>query len=71
MELLPKVGAFCALYPSFPPAFLKDTFFEDHICEFISSVLTTVPVYILHCLPEREAAHLVLDTVYGPFIKPA
>jgi len=69
IELLPNVGAFCALYPSFPPAFLRDTLFEDYICEFISLVLTTVPVYILHCLPDKEAANLVLDTVYKSKIK--
>ncbi len=69
VEVLSKSGAFCALYPSFPPAFLRDTLFEDYICEFISLVLTTVPVYILHCLPDKEAANLVLDTVYKSKIK--
>lgn len=64
IELLPKLGAFCALYPSFPPAFLRDAYFEDHICGFISEVLKNVPVYTLHCRPDREAAFLVLDTVY-------
>lgn len=64
IERLSGVGAFCALYPSFPPAFLRDAYFEDHICGFIAEVLKDVPVYSLHCLPEREAAYLVLDTVY-------
>ncbi|MDD3033807.1 MAG: hypothetical protein PHT25_04345 [Bacteroidales bacterium] len=64
IELLSGVGAFCALYPSFPPAFFKDPYFENNICEFISAIIKEVPVYTLHCLPDREAAYLVLDTVY-------
>lgn len=64
IELLSGIGAFCALYPSYPPAFFRDPYFENHICEFISAIIKEVPVYTLHCLPDREAAYLVLDTVY-------
>jgi len=64
IQKLNTLESFGALYPSFPPAFLKDNFFEGHICEIISKVISTTPVYLLHCLPNREAAEMVKETVY-------
>ena len=64
LQKLNTLESFGALYPSFPPAFLKDNFFEGHICEIISKVILTTPVYLLHCLPNREAAEMVKETVY-------
>lgn len=64
LQKLNTLESFGALYPSFPPAFLKDNFFEGHICEIISKVISTTPVFLLHCLPDREAAELVKETVY-------
>lgn len=66
IDKLSKIRAFGALYPSFPPAFLKDVFFEDHLCQMISRILTTVRVYLLACLPDKAAAILVKNTVYEP-----
>ncbi len=65
LDKLSTIRAFGALYPSFPPAFLKDVFFEDHLCHMISLILKTVPVYLLSCLPDRAAALLVKDTVFN------
>jgi len=64
LQKLNTLESFGALYPSFPPAFLKDNFFEGHICEIISKVISTTPVYLLHCLPNREAAEMVKETLY-------
>ncbi len=64
MEKLSKIRSIGALYPSFPPAFLKDVDFQDDVCAIISKVVSTTPVYLLHCLPDRKAAELVRDTVY-------
>lgn len=61
---LSKLEAFGALYPSFPPAFLKDDFFEEQICGIISNIIMTTPVYRLQCLPESSAAELVKTTVF-------
>jgi hypothetical protein len=64
LQKLNTLESFGALYPSFPPAFLKDNFFEGHICEIISKVISTTPVYLLHCLPNSEAAEMVKETLY-------
>ena len=61
---LSKLEAFGALYPSFPPAFLKDDYFEEQICGIISKILMTAQVYRLHCLPDSTAAELVKITVF-------
>ena len=64
LQKLNTLESFGALYPSFPPAFLKDNFFEGHICEIISKVISTTPVFLLHCLPDREAAEMVKEALY-------
>lgn len=65
IEQLNKLESFGALYPSFPPAFLKDEYFEEHICTIISTIITTTPIYMLHCLPNQEAAEMVWKTLSG------
>jgi hypothetical protein len=62
---LSKLEAFGALYPSFPPAFLKDDYFEEQICGIISNIIMTTPVYRLQCLPDSTAAELVKITVFN------
>ncbi len=64
LQKLNILESFGALYPSFPPAFLKDNYFEGHICEIISKVISTTPVFLLHCLPDREAAEMVKESIY-------
>lgn len=64
LERLSTLESFGALYPSFPPAFLKDDLFEGYICEMISNVISTIPVYHLYCLPNGEAALLVKESLY-------
>jgi len=64
LNKLNTLESFGALYPSFPPAFLKDSFFEGHICDIISKVISTTPVFLLHCLPNREAAEMVKEALY-------
>ena len=61
---LSKLESFGALYPSFPPAFLKDDYFEEQICEIISNIIMTTPVYRLQRLPDSQAAELVKITVF-------
>ena len=61
---LSKLEAFGALYPSFPPAFLKDDYFEEQICGIISTIIMTTPVYRLQCLPDSTAAELVKISVF-------
>jgi hypothetical protein len=61
---LSKLGAFGALFPSFPPALLKDDYYEEKICNIISTVLKTTPVYGLQCLPDKSAAELLKATIF-------
>jgi len=61
---LSKLEAFGALYPSFPPAFLKDDYFEEQIYGIISNIIMTTPVYRLQCLPDSPAAELEKITVF-------
>jgi len=61
---LSKLEAFGALYPSCPPAFLKDDYFEEQICGIISNIIMTTPIYRLQCRPDNQAAELVKVTVF-------
>jgi hypothetical protein len=61
---LGKLQAFGALFPSFPPAFLKDDYFEEHGCSIISTVVKTTPVYRLQCLPDQSAAEVLKSTIF-------
>lgn len=49
------VHGFAALYPSFPPAYLKDEDLHEHICTIISEILKKIPVFRLDCLPNPSA----------------
>lgn len=64
INYLSKLEAFGALYPSFPPAFVKDDYFDEQICSIISAIIKTIPVYRLQCLPASAAAELVRNIVF-------
>ena len=65
IQKLPILQAYGAIHPSFPPAFAYDETLYDHISRIISHLLSTVPVYHLACLPDREAALLSCSTIFG------
>lgn len=54
-----------ALYPSCPPALVRDEELSGRICSALSAVIARVPVYCLACLPDAEAARLSFQTVFG------
>jgi len=62
---LPAIAAIGALLPSCPPSFAYDPALQDRICELLSQVLSSVPVYHLECLPDAEAARLSCETIFG------
>lgn len=64
IQKLPILQAYGAIHPSCPPAFAYDGALYDHISRFISHLLSTVPVYHLACLPDREAALLSFSTIF-------
>ena len=54
-----------ALHPSCPPCFAYDDALYDPISNVLSSLLSTVPVYHLACLPDAAAARLSCETIFG------
>lgn len=56
--------SFAALQPSLPPALSRDDFFMDHIVELVSLVVSSVPVFMLSCLPDVAAANLCFNNVF-------
>lgn len=65
MRQLSALEAFGALYPSCPPALVRDEELADRICAALSAVIARVPVYHLACLPDAEAARLSFQTIFG------
>ncbi len=65
MRRLRPIEAIGALLPSCPPMFLQDEGLQDAMCALISEVVAQVPVYHLECLPDKAAAELSFQTVFG------
>ena len=65
MKRLSILPAYGAVHPSCPPAFACDEVLYDHISDFISGLLSTVPCYHLECLPDRDAAMLSFKTMFS------
>lgn len=64
IERLPPVKAFAALLPSCSSMKWDSTIYNN-ICDTITHVIESVPVYTLHCLPDEEAALLCQRTISG------
>lgn len=62
---LAPVEAFGALFPSAPPAFLRDAGLRDTLCTLLGKIIEQVPVYRLACRPDPEAARLACKTIFG------
>lgn len=62
---LSTLMAYGALQPSMPPSFSYDAELFDRTNNLLSALLRQVPVYHLRCLPNREAAELACQTLYG------
>jgi hypothetical protein len=57
------IKGYAALHPSCPPEFAYDERIYFHISAALGSVLKSVPVYHLECLPDAAAAQLSFETV--------
>lgn len=53
-----------ALYPSFPPCIVQNTYFERFVYSILSDILIHVPVYSLKCKPDEQAASLAFQTIF-------
>lgn len=63
IERLKPVEAFVSMLPAC--ATMKwDEDIYDQICDIVTRLVERVPGYILHCLPDEEAAHICHNTVH-------
>lgn len=57
--------SYAALHPSCPPEFAYDERLYSHISTTLGSMLESVPVFHLECLPDADAAYISHDTIYS------
>ena len=62
---LSTLHAIGALLPSCPPAFAYDDYLQDCLCDTLSAMLSTVPVFHLEGLPNAAAAELSYNTIFA------
>lgn len=63
-ELAP-IDAFGALFPSLPPAFVRDAELRDRLVALLTRIIPRIPVYRLECRPDADAARLACRTLFG------
>lgn len=64
IELLPVLQAYGAIHPSCAPSFAYCDELYDTISEILGQVISTIPIFHLACLPDREAAELACHTLF-------
>ncbi|MDY3979055.1 MAG: hypothetical protein SOZ00_03450 [Tidjanibacter sp.] len=62
---LGAVSGFGALLPSTLPTMQKEERTLDRICNVLSEILTTTPIFMMDCLPNGAAAHLSYETIFA------
>jgi hypothetical protein len=62
IERLSPVQAFASLLPACS-SMKWDSIIYNNLCDAITRLIETVPVYTLHCLPDEEAALLCHKTI--------
>lgn len=65
MRRLSTLQAYAALHPSCPPQFAYDRSMYGHVGDVIGTLVQSVPVYHLECLPDPEAAKLACSTIFN------
>ncbi len=58
------IGAFGAVLPSAIPTLQKLEKDLDRVCNTLSELIATIPIYILECLPDADAAHTSHDAIF-------
>ena len=64
-QKLSVLQAYGAIHPSCAPEFAYDDVLYDHVSRMIGQILSVVPCYHLACLPDREAALVSCQTIFG------
>jgi hypothetical protein len=65
IQKLSVLQAYGAIHPSCAPEFAYDDALYDEVSRIIGRILSVVPCYHLACLPDREAALLSCQTIFG------
>ena len=64
-KLTRPLQLYAALHPSFFSPFANDNDLYDYISSMIKRIISAVPVYLLECLPDKEAALLSYRTFFS------
>ena len=64
IERLDPVSAFASLLPACSSMKWDETIYNN-LCDAITRIIETTPIYTLHCLPDEEAALLCHKTIAG------
>ena len=62
IEQLGPVQAFAALLPACS-SMMWDSVINDNLCNSLTTIISTTPIYTLHCLPDEAAARLCQSTI--------
>ena len=65
IQKLSVLQAYGAIHPSCAPEFAYDDALYDEVSRIIGQILSVVPCFHLACLPDREAALLSCQTIFG------
>ena len=65
IELLHGVQAFASVLPACSSMKWDETIYNN-LCDTVTRVVETTPVYTLHCLPDEEAAQICHRTITRP-----
>ena len=57
--------AMSSLLPSCPPTIAKAPQLFEKMVDWVAKVVEQVPVYVLECRPDADAAHLCHQTIFG------
>ncbi len=66
---LGTIESFAALQPSCPPAMAREEHCMDLLVDYVSGIITHVPVYRMGCLPNADAARMSHDTIFNSLCK--
>lgn len=56
--------AISALYPSCPPALIRQPYFNGKTCEILSGIISSVGIWHLDCLPDADAAKTSYSNIF-------
>lgn len=65
MERLNLLRSYAALHPSAPPQFAYDKSLYEGVSSTIEAIISNVPTFHLASLPDKEAAELSFNTIFG------